>query len=233
MADTDVIASLQLGSGEYIPMENLAMTESSSGLASSAVELQTDATFTTTAQSLGTFAQNQMLVAGVVYTETSGLNAFIDRKGLPLTFLPIARAGVSNSGIKPLLKPVMLQPGDKLMVCNAANATRSISMVAHCKDGTQRCFVHTPSGAGTGSLVDTVTQNSIGDTLQKKVITHVMISSIDGIKLTSGGGVVVIDSQGKVVGSYGATNQTSHCPYWTPVSTPIDLNFDAQVVTSA
>ena len=45
MADTDVTGSIRFSDGSSVPLENLAMTESATGLASTAVELQTDASF--------------------------------------------------------------------------------------------------------------------------------------------------------------------------------------------
>lgn len=233
MADTDVTGSIRFSDGTSVPLENLAMTESASGLASTAVELQTDATFTVSAQSIGTYAQGKTIVAAQILTETSGSNAYVDRQGLPIAFIPICRAGVSNLGLQNLCKPVRLQPGDRIMVCNAANATRTATFVTCCSDGTERAFVGTPSGAATTSLVDTVTGNNIGDTLQGKTIVKAMMQSVDGIKLTSGGGVAIVNAQGAVVGVLPATDQTQSQAQWINFNTNIQLNFDAQVVTSA
>tara|TARA_R110000824_G_scaffold383615_2_gene577269 strand:+ start:40 stop:741 length:702 start_codon:yes stop_codon:yes gene_type:complete len=233
MADTDVTGSIRFSDGTSVPLENLAMTESATGLASTAVELQTDATFTVSAQSLGTYAQGKTITHAQILVQTSGSNAYVDRQGLPIAFIPICRAGVSNLGLQQLCKSVRLMPGDRIMVANAANATRTASFIACCSDGTERAFVATPSGAATTSLVDTVTGNSIGNTLQGKTITRAMMQSIDGILLTSGGGVTIVNAQGSVVGVLPATNQTLAQSQWVPFNTQIQLNFDAQVVTSA
>tara|TARA_R110002074_G_scaffold68869_1_gene161284 strand:+ start:306 stop:1007 length:702 start_codon:yes stop_codon:yes gene_type:complete len=233
MADTDVTGSIRFSDGTSVPLENLAMTESATGLASTAVELQTDATFTVSAQSIGTYAQNKTITHAQILVQTSGSNAYVDRQGLPIAFIPICRAGVSNLGLQPLCKPVRLMPGDRIMVCNQANATRTSTFVACCSDGTERAFVATPSGAATTSLVDTVTGNSIGNTLQGKTITRAMMSSVDGILLTSGGGLTIVNAQGAVVGVLPATNPTLAQSQWIPFNTNIQLNFDAQVVTSA
>ena len=91
----------------------------------------------------------------------------------------------------------------------------------------------TPAGAATTSLVDTVTGNSIGSTLQGKTITRAMMQSVDGIKLSSGGGVTILNAQGSVVGVLPATNQTTAQSQWVPFNTQIQLNFDAQIVTSS
>ena len=119
------------------------------------------------------------------------------------------------------------------MVCNAAAATRTLSLAVRCNDGTERCFVGTTSGGDTTALVDTVTGNSIGDTLQKKVIKSMMCQSVDGHLITSGGGPVILNAQGAIVGGIVAANQTVVQPQWTPVNIPIDLNFVAQYITSA
>jgi hypothetical protein len=232
MANTDVLGMLKATDGSTVAMKNLAMTESATGLASTAVELQTDASYTVSAQSLGTYWQDKTLDAASIVCETSGSNAYIDRQGLPLCFLSICTADVAFNGLIPT-KKVKLQAGDKLMVCNAAAATRTLSLAVRCSDGTERCFVGTTGGGDTTSLVDTVTGNSIGDTLQKKVIKSMMCQSVDGHLITSGGGPVILNAQGAIVGGIVAANQTAVQPQWTPVNIPIDLNFVAQYITSA
>lgn len=232
MANVDILGMIQFTDGTTVPMENLALAESATGLASTAVELQTDASYTVNAQSLGTYAQGKTIRAGIVVSETSGSNVYVDRQGLPLCFLPICRAGVNHSGLVPT-KAVTLQAGDKLMVCASANATRTMSLAVRCSDGTERCFVGTTSGGDTTALVDTVTSNSIGDTLQKKTITQMMCQSVDGKLITSGGGPVILNQKGATVGGTVATSQILAQPGWTPVNIPIDLNFVAQYITSA
>jgi hypothetical protein len=233
MANTDVVGSIRFSNGTSVSLKNLAMAESATGLASTAVELQTDASYTVTAQSIGNYGQGLTIVAAQILTETSGINAYVDRQGLPIAFLPICRAGVSNLGLQNLCKSVMLMPGDKIMVCNAANATRCMALTVCCSDGTERSFVGVSSGGDTTSLVDSVTGNSIGDTLQKKTIVKAMCQSVDGIKITSGGGAVVLNSKGAIVGNLPATDPTSSQPTWVQMNTFIDLNFQAQYVTSS
>jgi len=232
MAATDVLGQARFSDGTSVPLKNLAMTESATGLASTAVELQTDASYTVTAQSLGSYAQKKTLVAFSITCETNGSNAYIDRQGLPLCFLSICKADVNAFGLVPT-KKVVLQPGDKVMVCNAAAATRTMALAVRCSDGTERCFVGTTSGGDTTSLIDTVTSNAIGETLQNKQVVAAMCQSVDGHLITSGGGAVILNAQGAVVGGITACNSTAAQPQWTPMSNKIELNYAAQYITSA
>jgi len=60
-----------------------------------------------------------------------------------------------------------------------------------------------------------------------------MCSSVDGIKITSGGGAVILNAQGAVVGSVNACDDGLAQPDWVPFNSKIELNFAAQYITSA
>ena len=232
MADTDVLGMIRFSDGTSVPLHNLAMAESATGLASTSVELQTDADYTVTAQSIGSYAQGKTMVAASIVCETNGSNAYIDRQGLPLCFLSICKADVQSFGLVPT-KKIVFKPGDTVQVCNAAAATRTLALAVRCSDTTERCFVGTTSGGDTTSLVDTITGNSIGETLQGKTINAVMCQSIDGHLITSGGGPVILNAQGAVVGGVSACSSIAAQPAWVPFNTQIDLNYVAQYITSA
>lgn len=135
-------------------------------------------------------------------------------------------------GNKVFPKSVVLQPGDTVQVLAQTAANRTCAFVAHCNDGTQRAFVATPSGAATTNLVDTITGNEIGETLQGKKITHAMALSVDGTKIVSGG-VVVVNAQGAVVGVMGVGSPIEAQVCFSPFNTAIGLNFLAQIITDA
>jgi len=167
----------------------------------------------------------------MTYATNSMNYCFILRQGLPIFFGSVASGGVISYGNKKFPKTVSLQPGDTVQVLPIGSATRSTCMVVHCSDGTQRSFSATSTGAGTFSLVDDVTGNKIGETLQGKRITMAYAKSPEGIKLTSGG-VVILNAQGTVVGVIEGGNPIAEQVCFSPMNTAIGLNFDAQIVTT-
>ena len=172
------------------------------------------------------------MVSAQILSTHSVTNAYIDRQGLPLAFLAGCGAGVSSQGLVPT-KAVRFQPGDTIQVCCSAAATRTMALTVRTNRGEERCFVGTSAGGDTTSLVDQTTGNSIGETLQGQTITSAMCSSVDGIKITSGGGAVILNAQGAVVGSVNACDDGLAQPDWVPMNTTIQLNFAAQYITSA
>ena len=232
MANFVVTGSIRFSDGTSVPLYNSAMAESATGLASTSVELKTSASYTVTAQSIGSYAQGKTMVAAQILSTHSVTNAYIDRQGLPIAFLAGCGAGVSSQGLVPTRK-VTFQPGDLVMVCCAAAATRTLALTVRTNTGAERCFVGTAAGGATTSLVDTITSNSIGETLQGQTVNAAMCSCVDGIKIISGGGAVILNAQGAVVGSVNACDDGLAQPDWVPMQSPIGLNFDAQYITSA
>jgi len=232
MANFVVTGSARFSDGSSVPLLNAAMAESATGLAATAVELQTSAAYTVNAQSIGSFAQKKTLVAAQILSTHSITNAYIDRQGIPICFLAGCGAGVPSQGLVNT-KRVTLQPGDKIMVCCAAAATRTMALTVRTNRGDERCFVGTTGGGDTTTLVDQTTGNGIGETLQGQTISSAMCSSVDGILITSGGGAVILNSKGSVVGSVNACDDGLAQPDWVPMNTFIDLNYAAQYITSA
>lgn len=226
MANVDVSGMAQFSDGTSVPLFNDAMAEGTLS------ELQTSAQYTVTAQSLGNYAPGKTLVSLYGYAENSAAYLYVLRQGLPIFFGSAGKSGVMSYGNKKFPKTVTLQPGDTVQMLALAAATRTCTFVAHCTDGTQRAFQGTPSGSGVTSLVDTITGNSIGDTLQGKKISFAMALSVDGTKIISGG-VVILNAQGSVVGVLGAGSPIEAQVCFSPFNTSIALNFVAQIQTDA
>ena len=226
MANVDVSGFAQFSDGTSVPLFNGSMAEGTLS------EIQTNASYTTVAQSLGTYAPGKTLVSLYAYAENNASYCYVLRQGVPLFFGSVGKSGVMSYGNKVFPKSVVLQPGDTVQVLAQTAANRTCTFVAHCNDGTQRAFTATPSGAATTNLVDTITGNEIGETLQGKKITHAMALSVDGTKITSGG-VVVVNAQGAVVGVMGVGSPIESQVCFSPFNTAIGLNFLAQIITDA
>jgi hypothetical protein len=226
MANVDVSGFAQFSDGTSVPLFNDAMPEGT------LTELQTYSYYTVSAQSLGTYAPGKVLVSLYAYSENNASYCYLLRQGLPIFFGSAGVSGVVSYGNKTFPKTVTLQPGDQVMVLAQTAANRTCTFVTHCTDGTQRAFISTPGGAGPASLVDTITGNKIGQTLQGRRISHAMALSIDGTKIISGG-VVIVDATGSVVGTLAAGSPIESQVCFSPMNTAIGLNFDAQIVTDA
>ena len=226
MANVDVSGFAQFSDGTSVPLFNDSMAEGTLS------ELQTSATYTVTAQSLGTYAPGKTLVSLYAYAENNASYCYVLRQGLPIFFGSVGKSGVMSYGNKVFPKSVVLQPGDTVQVLAQTAANRTCAFIAHCNDGTQRAFTATPAGAATTNLVDTITGNEIGETLQGKKITHAMALSVDGTKIVSGG-VVIVNAQGAVVGVLGVGSPIESQVCFSPFNTAIGLNFLAQIVTDA
>ena len=226
MADVAVAGMAQFSDGTSVPLYKSDATEGS------LEELKTSASFTVTAQSLGTYSPGKTLVSLYAYAKNNASYCYVLRQGLPIFFGSVGQSGVVSYGNKVFPKTVTLQPGDTVQILAQTLTNRACTFVAHCTDGTQRAFIATPSGAATTSLVDTITGNQIGETLQGKRISHAMVLSVDNDKIISGG-VVVLNAQGSVVGVMMAGNPKEAQVCFSPFNTAIGLNFDAQIITSS
>lgn len=226
MANVDVSGFAQFSDGTAVPLFNDAMPEGT------LTELKTNPSYTVNAQSLGTYAPGKTLVSLYGYSENNASYVYILRFGVPIFFGSAGVSGVVSYGNKKFPKTITLIPGDQVMMLAQTAANRTCTFVAHCSDGTQRAFVGTPSGAGTTELIDSVTSNGIGETLQGKKISHAMALSVDGTKITSGG-VVILNAQGTTVGVIGTGSPIESQVCFSPFNTAIGLNFVAQVITDA
>lgn len=221
----DVSGFAQFSDGTSVPLYG-SLTNGSLG------EIKTSASYTVTAQSLGSYAPGKSLISLFAYSESNASYCYLLRQGLPIFFGSVGVSGVMSYGNKTFPKSVTLQPGDTVQMLPQTAANRTCAFVTHCTDGTQRVFTATPSGAATTSLVDTITGNQIGETLQGKRISHAMALSVDGTKIVSGG-VVILNAQGSVVGVMGVGSPIESQVCFSPFNTAIGLNFDAQIITDA
>jgi len=228
MANVDVSGFAQFSDGTSVPLFNDAMPEGT------LTSLQTSATYTVAAQDLGNYAPGKRLVSLYAFAENNAAYVYVLRQGLPIFFGSAGKSGVMSYGNKMFPKSVVLQPGDTVQCLALTAGDRTCTFIAHCTDGTQRAFVTAtpPSGAATTNLTDSITGNSIGDTLQGKQISMAMALSVDGTKITSGG-VVVLNAKGSVVGVLGVGSPIESQVCFSPFNTRIGLNFVAQIVTDA
>ena len=217
MADVECEGFLQLSTGVVIPVYRSDLAEGT------LEEVQTDADFTTSAQSIGDYAPGQTVVGGHVACANGFGYAYIDRQGQPLSIIMGGKAGVVGSGCLPA-KPATLMPGDKLKVMAQTAASRVLNIGVWTANGTQRIFTVT-GASGTVNPVDSITGNSLGATLENQTIRSIYMTSVDGTKNTSASGVVAINAQGSPVGAVAATAPASEAAAWCACNIPVKLNY--------
>jgi hypothetical protein len=121
----------------------------------------------------------------------------------------------------------------KTIMANTA-ADRECALSVYTNRGRYHIFAVTPSSGATNQLVSILTGNGIGETLQGENLIKCLCTSVDGIKLApSGMGVYVVDDKNSIVGAMVATNPASAQSMFDMVNIPINLNFQAQAITSS
>ena len=147
MANVTVKAQLMLASGELVSMSGTLAEGSES-------ELQTSTTYSTSATSLGQFA-NGKVITQIVQPPTApnGIAyAYIERRGAIVCVLPVAIDGVQNEGCAmPFSFP--LQAGDTLQVKPNTSASREFAYSVITSNNVHAIFTGTPSGAGNSHMV--------------------------------------------------------------------------------
>ena len=217
MADVECEGFLQVADGTVIPVYRSDLAEGT------LEEVQTDADFTTSAQSIGDYRAGARIVGGYIAVANAFGYAYVERQGQPLTLIMGGKAGVTGTGCKPC-KPVTLQAGDKLKVMAQTASSRVLNIGVWCASGTQRIFTVT-GASGSVTPVDSITSNGLGNTLENEVIKQMYMSSIDATKNTSASGVVTINASGAPVGAIAASNTTSEAANWCAVNIPVKLNY--------
>ena len=197
-----------------------------------ASNLTTNTTYSITAQALGTYANGSTITHALVTADNSISYAYVLSEGLIACLIPVGVKGVTSE-IPKLCKPYTLKAGDQVRVLTLTASARNSAVAVYTNNGTERIFVNTPSGAGTNSLLDLQTSNSIGSTLQGQRIVKAQFLSVDGSKVETPG-AIVIDAQNNVVGSIPMVNpQSTPAGMMMSYPIPVDFNFNLQFKTNA
>ncbi len=182
-----------------------------------------------TAQSLGDYAQNDVLVAGLVSAQSNCGVSYISYGGEIVSTLPIAASNVSNM-LQPLKKPIMIKPGMVLNILTNVKATTQYYLAVETANQSH-VFAYTSTGAGTGNLVSITTQQNVGRVLRQPILCAYVTGPLDNT--ASPNGVIFVNGQGNPVGYCPLSQSASAQPMYSEFSIPIDLNTVAQVVADA
>lgn len=107
-----------------------------------------------------------------------------------------------------------------------------ISVMVYTNQGESRIFAvdATDSTSTYVSLVDVITGNSLGDSLQGQTIIKAMATCENFVYSP---GIIFSDNQNNVVGSVAAQNPEQFQPTWQTVNIPVQLNWVCKALTQA
>lgn len=228
MASVAVKAAFMLNTGEMVDM-NSTLSEGTVG------ELQTSTTYAVSAVSIGTYAEGKTITQiiqppsapnGIAY-------AYINRRGEILCCLPVAVEGVQSQPM-PMPFQFRLQAGDTIQVMANTASDREFAYSVITSDNIHAIFAGTPSGSGNTDLTHILSGQGLGASLTNKAIVSHYATSVDGSKLTSGGGVYILNDRGLPIGGTAAVKPANLQP--KPNNSGgavIGLNFVARVSTSS
>ena len=231
MANVPVAMTLFCTDGTEIPLYVASVAEGTE----TALLTSTQSNFTVSASAVGTAFAGKTIYASTPALATNGFAyAYLLRAGQIINVFPVGVAGAVSESKIGLCSSVSLIAGDQVRVMTNAAADRECSLAVYTNRGRYHVFAITPTTGATNQLVSILTGNGIGDTLQGENIIKAYCTSVDGVKLApSGMGVYVVDDKNSIVGAVAATNPASAQSLIDNVNIPINLNYQAQAITSA
>ena len=213
MANVNCYGSVVSSRGSVVPLTNAATTEATQD------EIRTDSAYVGSVQVFGTFATQQypnfIASKAGLQAENDFTWAMVQSAGKIKLALPIGGgAGTSggNCGLPATLPyPKQIASGDSIQVMVNAGTDREAAVSVACSNGEYHVFSVTVSGSGEQEFVSILDGQSLGLTLQGRVITHwFAVAGANDAELTSP--VYVLDGSGVPIGSVGFTAGAGDCP---------------------
>ena len=231
MANVPVAMTLFCSDGTEIPLYIASVAEGTE----SNLTTSTQSNFTVSASAVGTAFAGKSIVASTPALATNGFAyAYLLRAGQIINVFPVGVAGAVSESRMELCSATTLIAGDQVRVMTNTAADRECALSVYTNKGRYHIFAITPSTGATNQLVSILTGNGIGTTLQGENLIKCLCTSVDGIKLApSGMGVYVVDDKNSIVGAMVATAPASAQSFYDTVNIPINLNYQAQAITSA
>jgi len=227
MANVTVKAQFMLNTGELVSMSGTLAEGTES-------ELQTSTTYSTTATSLGQFANGKVLTSIVQPpTAPNGIAyAYIERRGAIQCAIPVCVDGVQSEACAMPFQ-FQLQAGDTLQVLANTAANRTFAYSVITSSNVHAMFSGVPSGAGNTDLTHILSGQQLGQSLTGQRVISQMATSVDGSKLSTGG-IVALNDRGLPIGGVSATvPQNLQAKYQPLGGYAVNLNFVARVTTSS
>ena len=221
MANVDSYAQLTMRNGSVVPLANTATTEGIEDV------IQTDANFVGSAQSAGTFATQSLgssiVVSAGISAENDMCYAYVRSAGLIKLALPVSglSSGMGLPGLLPY--PNALVSGDDVVAMANTAADREVSLSVACSNGEYHVFSVTPNSANEWELVSVLTGQSIGETLQGRVVTHAF-SMGGNNSLNFSSPIYFLNGSGTPIGSVTPNDPAVDTGLYQRCQVPIALN---------
>ncbi len=182
-----------------------------------------------TSQSLGDYALNDTLVAGLVTAQTNAGVAYVNYGGEIAITLPVSAFNVTNQMLA-LVKPLVVRAGMTLYIKTHVVATTQYYLAVESASQSH-VFAYTSSGAATGNLVSINTAQNVGRVMKAPITAAYFTGPAD--TTAAPGGAIFVNGQGNPVGFVPISLSSKAQPEYTQFPVPIDLNTVAQVVADA
>lgn len=224
---TQSVSAIAKGrSGKVYTFENTAVTDGTTF-----VELQSGPSpYSLTAQSLGDYAQGDVITHVLVTAQTNAGAAKIDFGGETVATCAVSAFGVTSE-MKPLYRPLLIQPGMTLNVATHVVATAQYYLAVETASQSH-VFAATSTGAGTYDLESVNTSQDVGRVIKGKIEAAYFTGPQD---TTAGpAGAIFVNGAGQPLGFVPLSGSSKQQPcYSMGLNIAVDLNMRAQVVADA
>jgi len=225
MANQACSATFLGRSGKIYTFANSAVAEGNAG----EELLSGPSPYALTSQSLGDYANGDVLIAGLFTAQTDAAFCYVSYGGDIISTVAIATAQVVGE-MKPLARPLMVKPGMVLQGGVKALADKTYYMSVETASQSH-VFTATSTTAATYDLVSITTGQQVGRVLTQPVMAAFLVGVTDTQSAPQG--AIFVSGQGTPVGfiPHGASHDQQPC--YSKFKIPIDLNTRAQIVATA
>lgn len=226
MTTQSVSAICKGRSGKIYTFENTSVTDGTTF-----VELQSGPSpYSLTAQSLGDYAQNDIITHALVTAQTNAGAAKIDFGGETVATVAVTAFGVTST-MKPLFRPLRIQPGMTLNVAVHVVATTQYYLAVET-DSQSHVFAATSTGANTYNFTSVNTGQDVGRVIKGVIRSGYVTGPQDTTAAPAGS--IFVNGAGQPLGFVPLSGSSKQQPcYSMGLNIAVDLNMRAQVVADA
>lgn len=226
MTTQSVSAVFKGASGKIYTFENTAVTDGTTF-----VELTSGPSpYALTSQSLGDYAQNDTLIAGLVTAQTNAGAAKIDFGGETVATVAVTAFGVTSE-MKPLYRPLRVQAGMTLNVAVHVVATTQYYLAVETANQSH-VFGATSSGAATLDFTSVNTGQDVGRVIKGTIMSAYVTGPQDTTAAPAG--AIFVNGAGQPLGFCPLSGSSKQQPcYSAGLNISADLNMKAQIVADA
>jgi hypothetical protein len=225
MANQACSATFLGRSGKVYTLVNTAVAEGSTG----EELLSGPSPYALTSQSLGDYAQGDVLIAGLFTAQTDAAFCYVSYGGDIVSTVSICTAQVVGQMV-PLARPLKVKPGMVLQGGVKALADKTYYMSVETASQSH-VFTATSTTAATYDLVSITTGQQVGRVLNQPVVCAFLVGVTDTQAAPQG--AIFVNGQGTLSGFIPLGAAHDQQPMYSKFVIPMDLNTRAQIVATA